>query len=116
MFPSSITLTALGAALLWFGWFGFNAGSQLAADGVAGSAFLVTNTSAAMGALAWMFAEWWVTRQADGAGNRLGDRGRGWWPSPPQRASWTSWPRWSSGWWPACWLPVCRQTQAPPGL
>jgi Amt family ammonium transporter len=58
MFPSSITLTALGAALLWFGWFGFNAGSQLAADGVAGSAFLVTNTSAAMGALTWMFAEW----------------------------------------------------------
>jgi ammonium transporter, Amt family len=58
MFPSSIALTALGAALLWFGWFGFNAGSQLAADGIAGSAFLVTNTSAAMGALAWMFAEW----------------------------------------------------------
>jgi len=58
MFPSSIALTALGSALLWFGWFGFNAGSQLAADGIAGSAFLVTNTSAAMGALAWMFAEW----------------------------------------------------------
>jgi len=58
MFPSSISLTALGAALLWFGWFGFNAGSQLAADGIAGSAFLVTNTSAAMAALAWMFAEW----------------------------------------------------------
>lgn len=60
MFPSSIALTALGAALLWFGWFGFNAGSQLAADGVAASAFLVTNTSAAMGALAWMFVEWIV--------------------------------------------------------
>ena len=60
MFPSSIALCALGAALLWFGWFGFNAGSQLAADGVAGSAFLVTNTSAAMGALAWMSAEWLV--------------------------------------------------------
>ena len=58
MFPSSITLTALGSALLWFGWFGFNAGSQLAADGVSASAFLVTNTSAAMGALSWMFAEW----------------------------------------------------------
>jgi Amt family ammonium transporter len=58
MFPSSIAFTAVGAALLWFGWFGFNAGSQLAADGVAGSAFLVTNTSAAMGALTWMFAEW----------------------------------------------------------
>ncbi len=63
MFPSSIALTALGAALLWFGWFGFNAGSQLAADGVAGSAFLVTNTSAASGALAWMFTEWIVTRK-----------------------------------------------------
>jgi Amt family ammonium transporter len=63
MFPSSITLTALGAALLWFGWFGFNAGSQLAADGVAGSAFLVTNTSAAVGALAWMFAEWSVSKK-----------------------------------------------------
>ncbi len=63
MFPSSIAFTALGAALLWFGWFGFNAGSQLAADGVAGSAFLVTNTSAAMGALAWMFAEWLVEKR-----------------------------------------------------
>ncbi len=63
MFPSSITLTALGAALLWFGWFGFNAGSELAADGVAASAFLVTNTSAAMGALAWMAAEWAVTQK-----------------------------------------------------
>jgi Amt family ammonium transporter len=63
MFPSSITLTALGAALLWFGWFGFNAGSQLAADGISGSAFLVTNTSAAMGALSWMFAEWYVKKK-----------------------------------------------------
>ncbi len=63
MFPSSITLTALGAALLWFGWFGFNAGSELAADGVAASAFLVTNTSAATAALAWMFAEWAVSKK-----------------------------------------------------
>ena len=63
MFPSSVTLTALGAAMLWFGWFGFNAGSELAADGVAASAFLVTNTSAAMGALAWMFAEWYVEKK-----------------------------------------------------
>ncbi|MFA6010552.1 MAG: ammonium transporter [Desulfobacteraceae bacterium] len=58
MFPSSVTLTALGAALLWFGWFGFNAGSALAADGIAASAFMVTNTSAAMAALGWMAAEW----------------------------------------------------------
>ncbi|MBW1813822.1 MAG: ammonium transporter [Deltaproteobacteria bacterium] len=63
MFPSSVSLTALGAALLWFGWFGFNAGSQLAADGIAGSAFLVTNTSAAMGALTWMFAEWIISKK-----------------------------------------------------
>jgi ammonium transporter, Amt family len=63
MFPSSVTLTALGAALLWFGWFGFNAGSRLAADGVAGSAFLVTNTSAAIGGLSWMLTEWIVTKK-----------------------------------------------------
>jgi Amt family ammonium transporter len=63
MFPSSIALTALGAALLWFGWFGFNAGSALVADGLAGSAFLVTNTSAASAALAWMSAEWVLNKK-----------------------------------------------------
>ncbi|MEZ4527947.1 MAG: ammonium transporter [Desulfobacterales bacterium] len=63
MFPSSVTLTALGAAMLWFGWFGFNAGSQLKADGVAASAFLVTNTSAAMGAVSWMCAEWFRNKK-----------------------------------------------------
>ena len=61
MFPSSVTFTALGAGLLWFGWFGFNAGSQLAADGVAASAFMVTNTAAAIGGLAWLFTEWKVS-------------------------------------------------------
>jgi Amt family ammonium transporter len=63
MFPSSITLTALGAGLLWFGWFGFNAGSQLAADGIAASAMMVTNTSASMAALSWMFIEWAVNKR-----------------------------------------------------
>jgi len=58
MIPSSVTFTALGAGLLWFGWFGFNAGSELAADGVAASAFMVTNTAAAIGGLAWLFTEW----------------------------------------------------------
>ncbi len=58
MFPSSVMLTALGAGLLWFGWFGFNAGSALAANGIAASAFLTTNTAASMGAIAWMAAEW----------------------------------------------------------
>lgn len=58
MIPSSVSFTALGAGLLWFGWFGFNAGSELAADGVAASAFLVTNTAAATAGLAWLFMEW----------------------------------------------------------
>lgn len=58
MIPSSVTFTALGAGLLWFGWFGFNAGSELAADGIAASAFLVTNTAAAIAGLAWLFIEW----------------------------------------------------------
>ena len=63
MFPSSVVLTSLGAALLWFGWFGFNAGSELAADGIAANAFLVTNTSAAMGALTWMSIEWYFNQR-----------------------------------------------------
>lgn len=58
MKPSSIILTALGAALLWFGWFGFNAGSEFAADGVAGSALLMTNFAAAIGAITWVLIEW----------------------------------------------------------
>jgi len=58
MFPSSITLTVLGASMLWFGWFGFNAGSELGADGIAASAFLVTNTAAAVAGLSWMLIEY----------------------------------------------------------
>lgn len=55
--PSSVKLTVLGSALLWFGWFGFNAGSQLAADGIAANAFMVTLVAAASGGLAWLFVE-----------------------------------------------------------
>ena len=58
MFPSSVTLTMLGASMLWFGWFGFNAGSELGADGIAASAFLATNTAAAVAALSWMLIEY----------------------------------------------------------
>ncbi len=58
--PHNLPLTLLGAALLWFGWFGFNAGSALAANAVAVSAFLATNTGAAAAALAWMAIEWAV--------------------------------------------------------
>lgn len=56
--PHNLPFTVLGAALLWFGWFGFNAGSALAANGLAVSAFIVTNTAAAAAALTWMFLEW----------------------------------------------------------
>ncbi len=63
MFPSSVALTVLGAVLLWFGWFGFNAGSELAADGIATNAFLVTNTAAAVGALSWMAVEYIVYKK-----------------------------------------------------
>ncbi|RLA04489.1 MAG: ammonia channel protein [Gammaproteobacteria bacterium] len=58
MAPHNLSLTVMGAAMLWVGWFGFNAGSELAADGVAGMAMAVTQIAAATGALAWMFAEW----------------------------------------------------------
>jgi Amt family ammonium transporter len=56
--PHNLTLTLVGAAMLWVGWFGFNAGSELAADGTAGMAMAVTQVATAAAALAWMFAEW----------------------------------------------------------
>lgn len=56
--PSNIPLTLVGATLLWFGWFGFNGGSALGANGLAASAIVVTNTSAAAGALVWMLLSW----------------------------------------------------------
>ena len=58
MQPHNLPMTVMGAALLWFGWFGFNAGSALEANGLAASAFLATNTAAASAALGWMFTEW----------------------------------------------------------
>ncbi len=58
MEPHNITLTVLGAGLLWVGWFGFNAGSALAANGVAVNALLTTNSSAAMAGLVWMLLSW----------------------------------------------------------
>ena len=56
--PHSLTLTVVGASMLWVGWFGFNAGSAVAADGAAGMAMLVTQISTATAAIAWMFIEW----------------------------------------------------------
>lgn len=59
--PHNLTYTALGAAMLWVGWFGFNAGSALAADGIAATAFAATHFAAAAGGLAWAAMEW-ITR------------------------------------------------------
>jgi Amt family ammonium transporter len=58
MKPSNLVLTTVGAGMLWVGWFGFNAGSELAADGVAGMAMAVTQIATAAAALTWMFLEW----------------------------------------------------------
>lgn len=56
--PHNMTLVVIGASLLWFGWFGFNAGSALTAGGLATSAFVVTHVAAAAALLAWTFVEW----------------------------------------------------------
>ena len=58
MEPHNVPMVVLGAGLLWFGWFGFNAGSALAADGSAVNAFVVTNTAAAAGVLGWTATSW----------------------------------------------------------
>ncbi len=58
MAPHNLPFAVTGAALLWVGWFGFNAGSALKANGLAANAFVTTNTAAATAALAWLFAEW----------------------------------------------------------
>ncbi|MDE0912035.1 MAG: ammonium transporter [Myxococcota bacterium] len=58
MHPNNLPLTVIGASLLWVGWFGFNAGSQLAADGTAGLAFITTQTAAATTTLVWIVIEW----------------------------------------------------------
>ncbi|MBI2906404.1 MAG: ammonium transporter [Chloroflexi bacterium] len=62
MEPHSIPMVVLGAGLLWFGWFGFNAGSALTSGGLAASAFVATNTAAAAAGLTWMFLAWLYRR------------------------------------------------------
>ena len=72
MKPFSPVLSVLGATLLWFGWFGFNAGSEVAADGVAGNAFLITNVAAALGVIGWLIAEQIVYKKATLIGGASG--------------------------------------------
>lgn len=70
--PHNIPFVVLGAGLLWVGWFGFNAGSGLAADGLAGSAFLVTHVAAATAALTWALIEWFVHKTPSTVGIATG--------------------------------------------
>ncbi len=72
MEPHNITYIVIGAAILWFGWFGFNAGSAGAANGVAANAFVVTNTAAAAAALTWVGAQWFLTGKASIIGAAAG--------------------------------------------
>ena len=83
MAPHNLTLTVIGASLLWVGWFGFNAGSAVASDGRAGMAFAVTHIATAAAALAWMFTEWAGQGQAERAGHLLRARWPAWWRSRP---------------------------------
>jgi ammonium transporter, Amt family len=70
--PHNVPFVALGAGLLWFGWFGFNGGSALAANGVAAVAFTNTNTAAAVGMVTWMFLAWWRERKPTVTGAMAG--------------------------------------------
>jgi Amt family ammonium transporter len=70
--PHNLPFMALGAGLLWFGWFGFNGGSELAANGVAAVAFVNTNTAAATGMVAWMALAWWREQKPSMSGALTG--------------------------------------------
>ncbi len=72
MEPHDVPMTVLGAGLLWFGWFGFNAGSAVAANGLAASAFIVTNTAAAAGTLTWVGASYLHRRKVSVIGAASG--------------------------------------------
>ncbi len=70
--PHDIPMTLIGAGLLWFGWYGFNAGSALAADALAASAFIATTLSAAAGGLSWVAMGWWRTGKPSVLGTGIG--------------------------------------------
>lgn len=70
--PSNVPFVILGAALLWFGWFGFNAGSSLAANALAVSAAVVTNLAAAAAAISWMLVDWKMKGRPSGVGMAIG--------------------------------------------
>lgn len=72
MEPHDITMIVLGTGMLWFGWFGFNAGSAGAANGQAANAFVVTTTAASTAAMTWMFMSWWLSGRPSVVGAAAG--------------------------------------------
>jgi len=72
MGPANVPMVILGAGLLWFGWFGFNAGSALAAGGLATNAFVVTNTAAAAAMIAWLLMAWLIDKKPSAVGAASG--------------------------------------------
>ena len=75
IYPNNLVFTALGGGLLWFGWYGFNAGSALSAGTSAASAFATTHIAAAAGMVSWVLAEWWFRKQPSVLGAASGSSG-----------------------------------------
>jgi len=70
--PHNLTMTLVGTGLLWFGWFGFNAGSAIGSNGLAGNAFIVTHIAAAVAAMTWVLIEWIVIKKPTALGFATG--------------------------------------------
>ena len=70
--PTNIPFVMLGTGMLWFGWFGFNSGSALAANGQAVTSFLTTNTASAAGMLTWLLIDWWKKGKPSALGACVG--------------------------------------------
>ena len=87
MDPHDVPMTVLGAGLLWFGWFGFNAGSALAADGLASTAFMATNTAAAAATVTWVLAQYIAPQEVQRRRCRRAVRSQASSRSPRRRAS-----------------------------
>ena len=101
MIPHNLPFTLLGAGLLWFGWFGFNAGSALASNGLASLAFINTQIAAGMGMIGWMLAEYIKVGKASALGGASGIIA-GLVAITP--AAGFVEPGWSHGNWDCCWI------------
>jgi len=76
--PHNLPMTLIGTALLWFGWFGFNAGSAVGSNALAGSAFVATHVATATAALTWVLIEWLAYKKPTALGHGDRRRWQGW--------------------------------------